>query len=111
MKREKLFEHVREVGPYLQQQLQTLRDIPIVSDVRGIGLMGCVECRLTQGEDDLVMDYEIGNRIDKHCQSMGLIVRPLINMCVLSPPLIITRDQIDQMVAILRRGVEMAMRD
>ena len=73
--------------------------------------MGCVECRLTQGEDDLAMDYEIGNRIDKHCQSMGLIVRPLINMCVLSPPLIITRDQINQMVTILRRGVEMAMQD
>ncbi len=111
MKREKLCEHVRKVGPYLQQQLQNLRDIPIVSDVRGIGLMGCVECQLVQGEDDLAMDYEIGNRIDKHCQSMGLIVRPLINMCVLSPPLIISRDQIDQMVAILRKGVEMAMQD
>jgi len=111
MKREKLCEHVRDVGPYLQEQLQTLRDIAIVSDVRGIGLMGCVECQLTQDGEDLAMDYEIGNRSDKHCQSMGLIVRPLINMCVLSPPLVITRDQIDQMVAILRKGVEMAMQE
>jgi putrescine aminotransferase len=111
MQREKLCGHVREVGPYMQQQLQTLRDIPIVSDVRGMGLMGCVECQLNQGADDLAMDYEIGNRIDKHCQSMGLIVRPNINMCVFSPPLVITRDQIDQMVAILRKGVEMAMQD
>ena len=56
MKREKLFEHVLEIGPYMQEQLQTLRDIPIVRDVRGIGLMGCVECELNQGDDDLLMD-------------------------------------------------------
>ncbi|MFT5658787.1 MAG: putrescine aminotransferase [Gammaproteobacteria bacterium] len=111
MKREKLFEHVRDVGPYMQQQLQTLRDIPIVSDVRGIGLMACVECELNQGGDDLELDYELGNRIDEHCQQLGLLVRPIINMCVLSPPLTITREQIDDMVSILRQGVELAMQD
>jgi len=95
----------------MQEQLQTLRDIPIVRDVRGIGLMGCVECELKQDDDDLVMDYEIGNRIDKHCQELGLIVRPLVNMCVMSPPLTITREQIDEMVGILRQGIELAMRD
>jgi len=111
MKREKMFEHVQEVGPYMQQALQTLRDIPIVSDVRGIGLMGCVECELKQGDDDLTLDYEIGKRIDKHCQALGLIVRPLINMCVMSPPLTITREQIDEMVGILRQGIERSMAD
>ena len=111
MKREKLFENVRQLGPYFQQQLQVLRDIPIVSDVRGVGLMACVECKLTQGDNDLDMDYEIGNRIDKHCQELGLIVRPIINMCVMSPPLIITKDQIDEMVLILKTGVERAMQD
>ena len=111
MKREELFKHVQDVGPYLQQQLQTLRNIPIVSDVRGIGLMGCVECEINKGDDDLVMDYEIGNRIDKHCQALGLMVRPLVNMCVMSPPLTITREQIDEMIGILRQGIELAMRD
>ena len=111
MKREKLFEHVREVGPYFQEQLQTLRDIPIVSDVRGVGLMACVECELKQGEGDLEMDYEIGNRIDKHCQELGLIVRPIINMCVMSPPLTISKVQIEEMITILRTGIERAMQD
>jgi putrescine aminotransferase len=111
MKREKLFEHAREVGPYMQEQLQTLRDIPIVRDVRGLGLMACVECELNEGESDLEKDYEIGNRIDEHCQALGLMVRPLVNMCVMSPPLTITREQIDEMVSILRKGIELAMRD
>jgi len=111
MKREKLFDNAREVGAYMQQQLQSLREIPIVSDVRGLGLMACVECELNQGAADLEKDYEIGNRIDKHCQELGLIVRPIINMCVMSPPLTITKDQIDEMVLILKTGVERAMQD
>jgi len=111
MKREKLFDNAHEVGEYMQQQLQTLREIPIVSDVRGLGLMACVECELNQGAGDLEQDYEIGNRIDKHCQELGLIVRPIINMCVMSPPLTITREQIDEMVLILKTGVERAMQD
>jgi len=111
MQREKLFEQARETGPYMQQQMQTLRDIPIVSDVRGLGLMACVQCELKQGDDDLAMDYEIGNLIDKHCQALGLIVRPIINMCVMSPPLTITREQIDEMVSILRQGILLAMEE
>ena len=71
--------------------------------------MACVECELKKGGDDLAMDYEIGNLIDKHCQALGLIVRPIINMCVMSPPLTITRDQIDELVAILRQGILKAM--
>ena len=111
MKRENLFENSKVVGEYFQQQLRSLSDIPIVSDVRGVGLMGCVECELSQGADDLELDYELGNRIDKHCQELGLIVRPIINMCVMSPPLTITKDQVDEMILILRTGVERAMQD
>lgn len=109
MQREHLFAQARETGPYLQQQMQTLYDIPIVRDVRGEGLMACVECELKQGENDLAQDYAIGNLIDKHCQANGLIVRPLINMCVMSPPLTITKAQIDDIVSILRAGILAAM--
>jgi putrescine---pyruvate transaminase len=111
MKRDKLFEQARENGPYMQQQLQTLREIPIVTDVRGLGLMACVECEMEEGERDLDTDLALGSRIDRHCQAMGLIVRPLINMCVMSPPLTITRAQIDEMVSILRKGILLAMQD
>jgi adenosylmethionine-8-amino-7-oxononanoate aminotransferase len=111
MQREKLCEQLQENGPYLQQQMQTLRDIPLVRDVRGMGMMACVECELKQGDNDLAMDYEIGKLIDRHCQALGLLVRPLINMCVMSPPLTITREQIDEMVSMLRQGIELAMQE
>ena len=111
MLREDLFGNAREVGAYMQERLQSLLDIPIVRDVRGKGLMGCVECELIEGDNDLATDLEVGKLIDRHCQAMGLIVRPLVNMCVMSPPLTITREQIDEMVDILRRGILAAQAD
>ena len=109
---DKILEHVREVGPYFQKRLRELEDIPIVGEVRGLGLMACIECVVSEGsKDPLHLDYEIGNRIDAHCQELGLIVRPAINMCVMSPPLIITKEQIDDMVQILRTGIERSMED
>ncbi|MFT4727214.1 MAG: putrescine aminotransferase [Granulosicoccus sp.] len=106
IEKEKLLENARELAPYFQQQLQTLRDISIVVDVRGMGLMACVECEepFTPGPDDPT----IGERIDKHCQARGLLVRPIYNMCVMSPPLVINREQIDDLVSMLRGGLEMA---
>lgn len=112
MEREDILQHVRDVGPYFQERLHAMLDIPIVGNVRGMGLMGCVECVISRdAKEPLLLDYEIGNRIDQHCQELGMLVRPLINMCVMSPPLTITRDQIDEMMDILHKGIELAMED
>ena len=46
-----------------------------------------------------------------HCQALGLIVRPLLNMCVFSPPLIITSEQIDEMFNLLEQGILGATED
>ncbi|MEQ8665016.1 MAG: aminotransferase [Rhodospirillales bacterium] len=112
IEREGILEHVREVGPYMQKQLEALDPLPIVGDVRGVGLLGCVECVISKdSKEALSLDHEIGARIDAHCQKLGLLVRPLINMCVFSPPLIITKAQIDDMVSILKTGIERATED
>ncbi len=111
MEREGLLEKVRtDTGPYFQQRLRELEDIAMVSEVRGRGLMAAVDCINAEGQDREGREtaYEIGSRIDKHCQALGLIVRPLISMCVLSPPLIIERKQIDELIDLLRTGIERA---
>ena len=112
MERENLMAHVREISPYFQEKLASLGDIPIVADVRGLGLMAALQCQVPgAGEPSLQESYALGERIDKHCQRLGLLVRPIINTCVMSPPLIISREQIDEMVDILGRGITMAMED
>lgn len=103
--------HAREVA-YFQARLKTLEDLPLVGEVRGIGLMACVECVADRdSKNPLELDRNVGERIDRHCQELGLLVRPLINMCVMSPPLVITRAQIDDLVGILREGISRTMDD
>jgi len=112
IEREGILENVRDVGPYFQARLKELEDIDMVGEVRGEGLMACIECvNNKQTKNPLTLDYEVGSRIDAHCQENGLIVRPIVNMCVMSPPLIITRPQIDQIVEILRNGITESMED
>jgi putrescine---pyruvate transaminase len=103
---ETLLDHVREIAPYFSKRLRQLEGLPLVADVRATGLVGCVECMTdpdcTTASD---LDRKLGATIDAICFREGLIVRPIGNMCVLSPPLIITREQIDQMVGILEHGI------
>jgi len=107
-----ILEHARDVGPYFQERLKTLEELPLVGEVRGAGLMGCVECVADrESKDPLLIDKDVGKRIDAHCHELGLLVRPLINMCVMSPPLVITRSQVDDLVAILREGISRTMDD
>jgi adenosylmethionine-8-amino-7-oxononanoate aminotransferase len=107
-----VLEHARAVSPYFVERLKTLEDLPLVGEVRGVGLMACVECVADRvSRNPLELDVETGRRIDKHCHELGLLVRPLINMCVMSPPLVITREQIDEMVSILREGISRTMDD
>lgn len=103
---ENVLEHVRDIAPYFQEKLRSLADLEIVKDVRAIGLIGAVECA-QPGPPEIAF----GDVIDRHCVELGLIVRPIRNMCVMSPPLIISREQIDSMIGILREGITRAWQE
>lgn len=116
IERENILDYVREIGPYFQARLQDLSRIPLVKEVRGMGLVGCVECSVKgidheHEEDAYAFDCDLGARIDKHCQELGLMVRPIVNKCVFSPPLIISKQEIDQMVDILHEAILRTMKD
>jgi adenosylmethionine-8-amino-7-oxononanoate aminotransferase len=113
IEKEKLLDRVLEIGPYFQEQLRSLLDIPLVGNVRGEGLMAAVEMTIEgHNEEDLLeKDYAIGEMVDQHCQTLGLLVRPFINICIISPPLIISREQVDELVSILRHGLELTLTD
>ncbi|MFK7753191.1 MAG: aminotransferase [Sedimentitalea sp.] len=104
---EGILDHVRSVTPQFQDRLNGLADLDLVVDTRGMGLMGCVQCSYegsTHGA--LERDYELGAKIDAECQARGLVLRPLINMCVMSPPLVISETQIDTMFDILEQAIK-----
>ncbi|WP_333826581.1 aminotransferase [Pararhodobacter sp.] len=112
IEREGILEHVRTLTPHFQERLAALGALPLVGDTRGMGLMGCVECVADRdAKEPLALDKAVGDLIDAHCRKLGLIVRPLLNMCVFSPPLIISHDEVDQMFDILEQGIRLTTDD
>lgn len=110
IEREGLLDHVRQVTPVFQGRLRELAEIDIVADTRGMGLMGCVQCSESgDAQGDLTRDYQLGAMIDAECQRRGLILRPIVNMCVFSPPLVISEAEIHHMFDILKAGITAAM--
>jgi adenosylmethionine-8-amino-7-oxononanoate aminotransferase len=106
MERENLCEHVNDVGDYFETQLKTLENLEIVGEVRGRKFMMCIENVADKKTKSLIHeDAAVGGRIADHCQERGLIVRPLAHMNVLSPPLVMTRKEVDKLVAILRESI------
>lgn len=106
MEREGIVDNARDLAEYFAAGLASLTDLPGVAETRSVGLVGCVQCLLdptrADGNDD---DKAFTRKIDERCFELGLIVRPLGDLCVISPPLVITRDQIDDIVAILRQAI------
>lgn len=112
MQDEKICEHVREVGPYFEEKLATLKELPIVGDVRGSHFMLCVESVADkETKAEFSSDVNIGKRISNHAEQLGLIVRPIGALNVISPPLILTRDQIGELVDTLGKSIENTVDD
>ena len=106
MEREDICGHVRKVGPYLEKKLAELSDLPIVGDVRGSHFMMCVENVANKDTKELFApEVKIGNRIAAACQKRGVIVRPIAHLNVMSPPLVLTEAQVDEMVDVLRQSI------
>ena len=79
----------------------------MVGNVRGSKFMLCVESVADKQTKELLPEeVGIGKRISDHCEKRGLIVRPLGHLNVISPPLTLTRDEIDELVAILEASIE-----
>ncbi len=108
MEREKILEHVRSVGPYFVERLNELRDLEMVGDVRGSHFMACVEFvkNKTTGET-FPEDMDIGKLVSNEADRLGLIVRPIVNLNIMSPPLICTTEDIDFIVDTLRQAIEL----
>ena len=106
IEREKLCGHVRETGPYFERSLATLMDLDIVGDVRGRCFMLAVEfVRDKAAKQNFDYSVEIGRRVALEAYGRGLIARNVGDFIILSPPLILTKEQIDWVTDTLRSSI------
>jgi len=106
--RDGLYEHAARMGEYLQSRLAPLRDHERVGEVRGAGLLAAVE--LVEDQASRQPDAALAKRATQLCQDNGLILRNVAG-CALAmcPPLIISREQVDELVDKLTLSIEQAV--
>jgi putrescine aminotransferase len=108
-----LVERVRDdVGPYLAEAFAGLKNHPLVGDAETCGLMGAlllVKDPATGAAFDPAL--EIGMVCRGHCFGNGLIMRAVGDRMIIAPPLVITRSQIDEMMALIRRCLDLTLAD
>ena len=112
MERENLMQNAASVGTYFEEQLNTLNDLEIVGNVRGRKLMMCVENVKDKVTKELLPDeVNIGKRISNTAEEMGLLVRPIGHLNVMSPPLTLTREDVDFLVKTLHAAIQKVTAD
>ena len=112
MEREDLLSHAARVGAYFETRMAALADLPLVGDVRGRKLMLCVENVANRETKELLPDEaNESKRISNVAESLGLMVRPIGHLNVMSPPLVISESQIDFIAETLTTAIRQVTDD
>ena len=93
---EQLFERALELEPYWTDAIHSLRGARHVIDLRTFGLVAGIEIEPRAGAPT-----QRGTKLFKDCFDHGLLVRATGDIIALSPPLIVSKAQIDEMVGII----------
>ena len=111
IEREDLVGRVKtDTGPYLAKGLAALAGHPLVGETRSLGLIGAVEIVSEKGTNHRFSGSpgKAGPIVRDLCIQNGLMVRAVRDTVVMSPPLILSRDQIDQMLEIISKSLDEA---
>jgi L-2,4-diaminobutyrate transaminase len=114
IEREKLSENAASVGAYLLERLRgEFTDGAYVAEVRGAGLLAAIEFAQDPSQKQRFdAELRIGAQLAAACLEEGVIVRSLPHGDILgfAPPLVITRDEVDDVVKRVVRAVEKVTR-
>ena len=102
----------KKTAPYFQKRLAELGDHPLVDEIRGVGLLGGIELigdkNRRKGFEN---DGDLGNRCRDYCFDNGLVMRAVLDSMILSPPLVITEKEIDELMEKARLCLDLTARD
>ena len=110
---EKIVEQVANVtGPYLKAKFEALIDHPLVGDAETCGFMAGLV--LVKSKAPITMfdsSFDVGMVCRGHCFGNGLIMRAVGERMIIAPPLVTTCAQIDEMMTLIRRCLDLTYDD
>jgi 4-aminobutyrate--pyruvate transaminase len=105
--RDQIFEKAAVTGDYLQQRIREFADHPLVGEVRGSGLLGAIELVANKQTGEPFANGAVGAYAQKAAQDQGLLIRAVAGSSLgICPPLIITTQQIDEMIEKLAEALD-----
>lgn len=109
MQKEHIVERVKnDIGPYMQKQWLALGDHPLVGEARMIGLMGALE--LTPDKAARAPFSVKKGTVGLMCRELsfanGLIMRHVGDSMIISPPLVISHDEVDELITKAREVLD-----
>jgi putrescine aminotransferase len=108
LREEEILERVREeIAPYLQKRLRELADHPLVGEVRGVGMLGAIELVKDKQTRERFEGKGVGMICRGHCFDNGLIMRAVGDTMIISPPLVISKAEIDELVTKARQCLDL----
>ena len=91
----------------LSERLKMFYNLPFVGDIRQKGFMVGIELvRDKLSKEAFPWQQQIGIKVCREARSHGVMLRPLGNVIVLMPPLVITADELENLLNITFRAIE-----
>lgn len=113
MQRERIVERAGEsIAPYFQQKLSELADHALVGQIRGVGLLGAIQLVPDKSSNKPFGKAGVmGIECREHSISNGLIMRAVEDAMILSPPLVISEPEIDELFEIVHGSLDQTLED
>ena len=109
MRNEQIVENVRDnTGPYLERRWSELAEHPLVGEARGVGFLRALELvKNKQGREFFDPVGNAGQTCRDICFNNGLVMRAIRDTMVISPPLTMTREQIDELIELVNKCLDL----
>jgi 4-aminobutyrate--pyruvate transaminase len=102
--------HVRSVAPTLQDGLRRFADHPLVGEVRGVGLIGGVELMADREKATaFAPSAKVGPTVQGMAEANGLIIRAMGDTIGFCPPLVISTDDIEDLLGRFAKTLDDAL--
>jgi putrescine aminotransferase len=100
LKDEKIIENVaNKTGPYLQKLWKELENHPLVGEARGMGMFAAIELVKNKVTREAFPDeLGVGTICRDFCFNNGLIMRAVGDKMIISPPLVMSNNEIDELI-------------
>ena len=101
-----VFEHAAAVSMPFQERMNSLNDHPLIGETRGKGLLGAVEIVQDKASKAAYpVEAGVGVYCMSRCEANGLLLRPLGDSLAISPPLVITETQVNELFDKLEKSL------